>query len=126
MPHVLDAAGEHDVRGAPGDLAAPAVTAVSAPAHMRSTAKPGNALRQSREQADVRPSVRPWSPTCAVAAMITSPIRSTGISGLRRTSSRTAFTAMSSARVRQKRPLRAGLAERRPDAVDEVDLAHDG
>ena len=60
-----------------------------------------------------RPSVRPWSPTCAVAAKMTSPIRSTGMPGLRRISSRTTLTAMSSARVFQKMP--CGPA--RPNAV---------
>jgi len=37
--------------------------------------------------------------------MITSPIRSGGIPGFRRSSSRTTFTAMSSARVDQNIPL---------------------
>src|SRR5438105_5911352 len=92
---------------------APAVTAVSAPAHIRSTAKPGTDCGMPASRPTSRPSVRPWSPTCAVAAAMTSPIRSTGISGLRRTSSRTTLTAMSSARVFQKIP--CGPA--RPNAV---------
>ena len=83
---------------------APAVTAVSAPAHMRSTAKPGTVCGRPARRPTSRPRVRPWSPTCAVAAMITSPTRSGSIAGFRRSSSRTALTAMSSARVCQKRP----------------------
>ena len=83
---------------------AAAVTAVSAPAHMRSTAKPGTVSGMPARSATSRPRVRPWSPTCAVAAKTTSPIRSGGISGLRRSSSRTTLTPMSSARVRQNRP----------------------
>ena len=70
---------------------APAVTAVSAPAHMRSTAKPGTVFGRPASSATSRPSVRPWSPTCAVAARTTSPIRSGGSLGLRRSSSRTTF-----------------------------------
>src|SRR5690349_10550202 len=95
---------------------AAAVTAVSAPAHMRSTAKPGTDSGIPASSAMSRPSVRPWSPTCAVAAMTTSPIRSGGISGLRRSSSRTTFTPMSSARVRQNWPFGPALpnAVRRP------------
>src|SRR5919204_3893141 len=92
---------------------APAVTAVSAPAHMRSTAKPGTVCGMPARSATSRPSVRPWSPTWAVAAKMTSPIRSTGIPGLRRMSSRTTLTAMSSARVFQKIP----WGPARPNAV---------
>ena len=88
---------------------AAAVTAVSAPAHMRSTAKPGTVSGMPASNPTSRPSVSPWSPTCAVAAKITSPMRSGGISGLRRSSSRTALTAMSSARVRQYWPLGPAL-----------------
>src|SRR5436190_11205150 len=84
---------------------APAVTAVNAPAHIRSTAKPGTVCGIPERSATSRPSVSPWSPTCAVAAKITSPMRSGGIPGLRRSNSRTTFTAMSSARVRQNMPL---------------------
>ena len=92
---------------------APAVIAVSAPAHMRSIAKPGTVFGSPASSPTSRPRVRPWSPTCAVAAMITSPIRSPGTDGLRRSSSRTTLTAMSSARVRQKTP----FAPARPNAV---------
>src|SRR6266542_1706149 len=92
---------------------APAVTAVSAPAHMRSSAKPGTDCGIPARSATSRPSVRPWSPTCAVAAKMTSPIRSGGTAGLRRNRSRTTLTAMSSARVFQKIP--CGPA--RPNAV---------
>src|SRR6266480_1742464 len=92
---------------------APAVTAVSAPAHIRSTAKPGTDCGMPASSATSRPSVSPWSPTCAVAAKMTSPICSTGMFGFRRISSRTTLTAMSSARVFQKMP--CGPA--RPNAV---------
>ncbi len=92
---------------------APAVVAVSAPAHMRSTAKPGTVWGSPASRATSRPSVKPWSPTCAVAAKITSPMRSGGTDGLRRSSSRTTLTAMSSARVFQNRPLGPAL----PNAV---------
>ena len=88
---------------------AAAVTAVSAPAHMRSTANPGTVSGMPARSATSRPSVRPWSPTCAVAARTTSPIRSGGICGFRRMSSRTALTAMSSARVRQNCPFGPAL-----------------
>src|SRR3954454_11310562 len=88
---------------------AAAVTAVRAPAHIRSTAKPGTESGIPARSATSRPSVSPWSPTCAVAARTTSPIRSGGIPGLRRKSSRTALTPMSSARVRQYWPLGPAL-----------------
>ena len=83
---------------------AAAVVAVSAPAHIRSTAKPGTVCGRPARRPTSRPRVRPWSPTWAVAAMTTSPIRSGGASGFRRRSSRTTLTPMSSARVFQKRP----------------------
>src|SRR5207237_4450113 len=92
---------------------APAVTAVRAPAHIRSSAKPGTDCGIPARSATSRPSVNPWSPTCAVAAKMTSPIRSGGMAGFRRSSSRTILTAMSSARVFQKIP--CGPA--RPNAV---------
>src|SRR5438093_9265374 len=92
---------------------APAVTAVSAPAHMRSTAKPGTDCGMPASKATSRPRVNPWSPTWAVAAKMTSPIRSGGTSGFRRSNSRTTLTAISSARVFQKMP--CGPA--RPKAV---------
>ncbi|MNW56637.1 hypothetical protein D3C74_343650 [compost metagenome] len=75
------------------------VTAVMAPAHMRSIAKPGTDFGRPASTATLRPSVRPWSPVWVVAASATSSMRSTGSSGRRRSSSRTAFTARSSARV---------------------------
>src|SRR6266511_3212219 len=54
---------------APSEISpAPAVTEVSAPAHIRSTAKPGTLFGMPASSATSRPSVRPWSPTCAVAA----------------------------------------------------------
>ena len=83
---------------------AAAVVAVSAPAHIRSTAKPGTVCGRPARRPTSRPRVRPWSPTWAVAAMTTSPIRSAGASGFRRRSSRTTLTPMSSARVFQKWP----------------------
>jgi hypothetical protein len=92
---------------------APAVTAVSAPAHIRSTAKPGTVCGSPARSATSRPRVSPWSPTCAVAAMTTSSMRSGGSVGLRRSSSRTTLTPMSSARVRQKTP----FGPARPNAV---------
>ena len=48
--------------------AATAVAAVRAPAHIRSTANPGTLWGSPESRATSRPSVRPWSPTCAVAA----------------------------------------------------------
>src|SRR3954471_1883464 len=92
---------------------APAVTAVRAPAHILSIAKPGTLCGMPASSATSRPSVRPWSPTCAVAAKMTSPIRSGSSCGFRRSSSRTALTPMSSARVRQKTP----CSPARPNAV---------
>jgi hypothetical protein len=84
---------------------APVVIAVSPPAHIRSTAKPGTVRGNPASKPMSRPSVRPWSPTCAVAAKTTSSIRSGGSAAFRRRSSRTSLTAMSSARVCQKTPL---------------------
>src|SRR5438105_10175113 len=92
---------------------APAVTAVSAPAHMRSTANPGTDCGSPASSATSRPRVSPWSPTCAVAAITTSSIRPGSTSGLRRSSSRTTLTPRSSARVRQKTP----FGPARPNAV---------
>src|SRR5688572_20871235 len=90
-----------------------AVTAVRAPAHIRSTAKPGTDSGSPESNATSRPSARPWSPTWAVAASATSPIRSGGSWRVRRSSSRTTLTAMSSARVRQNIP----FGPARPKAV---------
>ena len=76
------------------------VTAVMAPAHIRSIAKPGTLRGRPASSAAIRPIVRPWSPICVVAAMATSSTRSGGSSGCRRSSSRMQATTMSSARVR--------------------------
>src|SRR3954452_18540048 len=92
---------------------APAVTAVRAPAHILSIANPGTLCGMPASSATSRPSVRPWSPTCAVAARMTSPIRSGSSCRFRRSSSLTALTPMSSARVRQKTP----FSPARPNAV---------
>ena len=75
------------------------VTAVIAPAHIRSMAKPGTERGSPASRAAVRPMVRPWSPIWVVAAMATSSIRSGGSSGWRRISSRMQLTTRSSARV---------------------------
>jgi hypothetical protein len=75
------------------------VTAVMAPAHMRSIAKPGTDVGRPASRAAVRPMVRPWSPIWVVAAMATSSTRSAGIRGLRRSSSRIQRMTRSSARV---------------------------
>ena len=92
---------------------APAVTAVSAPAHMRSTAKPGHGLREPGEQRDVAAERQ-----ALVADLrgrgeddVADPLG--GSCGFRRSSSRTTLTAMSSARVRQKTP----FGPARPNAV---------
>jgi hypothetical protein len=88
MTHVLDATGDRHV-----------VTAVMAPAHIRSIAKPGTVLGSPASSAAVRPIVSPWSPVCVVAAMATSSTRSGGSSGCRRSSSRMTLMIRSSARV---------------------------
>ena len=75
------------------------VTAVIAPAHMRSIEKPGTDFGRPESSAARRPMVRPWSPICVVAAMATSSTRSGGSSGLRRISSRMHLMTRSSARV---------------------------
>ncbi|GAA4313966.1 hypothetical protein GCM10023162_20160 [Klenkia terrae] len=75
------------------------VTAVIAPAHIRSIAKPGTLVGSPASSAAVRPMVRPWSPIWVVAAMATSSTRSGGSPGLRRMSSRMQRTTRSSARV---------------------------
>ena len=75
------------------------VTAVIAPAHIRSIAKPGTDRGSPASSAAVRPMVRPWSPIWVVAAMATSSTRSGGSSGWRRSSSRMQLTTRSSARV---------------------------
>ena len=46
----------------------PVAGAVSAPAHIRSTAEPGTDCGMPASNATSRPSVSTWSPTCAVAA----------------------------------------------------------
>src|SRR3954471_18044046 len=75
------------------------VTAVIAPAHIRSMAKPGTDFGSPASSAAVRPMVRPWSPIWVVAATATSSTRSGGRPGLRRISSRMHLTTRSSARV---------------------------
>jgi hypothetical protein len=75
------------------------VTAVIAPAHIRSIANPGTLFGSPASRAAVRPRVRLWSPICVVAAMATSSTRSGGSDGLRRSSSRMHRTTRSSARV---------------------------
>ena len=75
------------------------VTAVIAPAHIRSMAKPGTVLGRPASRAAVRPMVRPWSPIWVVAAMATSSTFSGGSCGLRRISSRMQRITRSSARV---------------------------
>ncbi len=75
------------------------VTAVIAPAHILSMAYPGTDLGSPARTAALRPMVSPWSPVCVVAAIATSPSRSGGRAGLRRTSSRITLTIMSSALV---------------------------
>jgi hypothetical protein len=75
------------------------VTAVIAPAHIRSSAYPGTVFGRPASRAAVRPMVSPWSPICVVAAMATSSTRSGGSCGLRRSSSRMQRTTRSSARV---------------------------
>src|SRR5512132_1470888 len=75
------------------------VTAVMAPAHIRSIAKPGTDRGSPASNAAERPMVRPWSPVWVVAAIATSSMRSGGSSGWRRTSSRMQSTTRSSALV---------------------------
>ena len=58
------------------------VTLVIAPAHMRSIAKPGTDWGSPARIATLRPSVRPWSPVCDVAAIATSSIRLVGNVGV--------------------------------------------
>ena len=75
------------------------VTAVIAPAHIRSIANPGTDVGRPASSAAERPMVRPWSPIWVVAAIATSSIRSGGSWRLRRSSSRMTLTTRSSARV---------------------------
>ena len=81
------------------------VTAVIAPAHIRSIAKPGTLCGRPASSAAVRPMVRPWSPIWVVAATATSSTRSGGSDGLRRISSRMHLMTRSSARVSAYWPL---------------------
>src|SRR3954469_328424 len=85
------------------------VTAVIAPAHILSMAKPGTVRGRPESSAAIRPMVRPWSPICVVAAIATSSTRSGGSSGWRRRSSRMQLTTMSSARVRAYMPFAPAL-----------------
>jgi hypothetical protein len=75
------------------------VTAVIAPAHIRSMANPGTVFGSPASSAAVRPMVNPWSPIWVVAATATSSTRSGGSCGLRRMSSRMQRITRSSARV---------------------------
>jgi len=75
-----------------------------APAHIQSMAYPGTDFGSPASTAALRPMVSPWSPVWVVAAMATSPIRSGGSAGLRRSSSRITLTTMSSALVSVYRP----------------------
>ncbi len=75
------------------------VTAVIAPAHIRSMAYPGTVLGRPASSAAIRPMVSPWSPIWVVAAIATSSTRSGGNCGLRRISSRMQRITRSSARV---------------------------
>ena len=81
------------------------VTAVIAPAHIRSIEKPGTLCGRPASRAAVRPMVRPWSPIWVVAAIATSSTRSGGSDGLRRISSRMHLMTRSSARVSAYWPL---------------------
>jgi hypothetical protein len=98
------------------------VTAVIAPAHIRSIAKPGTVLGSPARIAAVRPIVRPWSPICVVAAMATSSTRSGGSCGV---APHQLADDLHDHVVRAGvgvHPLRSGLAERGADAVDEGDV----
>ena len=125
MPHVLHAARDA-VSVAPSAMdPAAVVTAVIAPAHIRSIAYPGTDFGSPARTAALRPMVSPWSPVCVVAAMATSPIRSGGSAGLRRSSSRMHaddHVVGSGLGVEAVWP---GLPERRPDTVHEHDVAGD-
>ena len=91
---------------APKPIDAPmVVTAVMAPAHMRSIASPGTDCGSPASMATVRPRVSPWSPVCDVAEIATSSMRSPGTLLLRSISPMSALTARSSARVRAYIPL---------------------
>ena len=85
------------------------VTAVIAPAHIRSMANPGTERGSPARMAAVRPIVRPWSPVWVAAAMATSSIRSGGSPGWRRSSSLITLTTRSSARVWAYWPLSPAL-----------------
>ena len=85
------------------------VTAVIAPAHIRSMAKPGTERGSPASRAAVRPIVSPWSPVCVVAATATSSMRSGGRPGLRSSRPRMQRTTMSSARVWAYMPLSPAL-----------------
>src|SRR4029453_2389217 len=85
--------------------AAVVVTAVIAPAHIRSIAYPGVETGSPARRAAVRPMVSPWSPICVVAAMATSSMRSGDRLGVRRMSSLMHLITRSSARVSAYRPV---------------------
>ena len=98
------------------------VTAVMAPAHIRSMAKPGTDVGRPASSAAIRPMVSPWSPICVVAAIATSSTRSGGSSGWRRSSSRMHLIDQVVGPGLGVHAFLTGLAERRTDAVDEHDI----
>ena len=95
------------------------VTAVIAPAHMRSMAKPGTVSGSPARIAAVRPMVRPWSPVCVVAATATSSIRSGGELGVAAEQFADRLDDQVVGAGVGVHALRSGLAERGTDAVDE-------
>ena len=97
------------------------VTAVIAPAHIRSIAKPGTLCGRPASSAAVRPMVRPWSPIWVVAAIATSSTRSGGSDGV---ATHQLADALDDEVVGAGLGVLAlGLAERGADAVDEDDLS---
>ena len=83
VAHVLDAARDRDSVAPSAIDPAAVVTAVIAPAHIRSMAYPGTHFGSPASTAALRPMVSPWSPVWVVVAMATSPMRSGGSPGLR-------------------------------------------
>ena len=123
VAHVLDTAREDDLGRAHRDLARARGDGGERSRAHAVDREPRDALRQPGEQRDVSTERQ-----ALVADLrsrrhddVVDPFR--GRLGLRRSSSRTTLTPMSSARVRQKTPLGPGPPERRADAVDEVHLA---
>ena len=102
---------------------APAVTAVSAPAHMRSTANPGHGLRQPGEERDVAPERQPLVADLRGGRHhdVADPLgRELRVAPQQLADDLDADVV--GARPPED-PLRAGAPEGRPDAVDEHDLA---